>query len=288
MLLYLSLVPGTNLERAVSEGIKFMEENMAKHLTNIIILLTDGQPTAGITNSHEILSNTRKNNTDLPVIYTLGFGEDVDFDFLKKLALQSGGFARKIYTTSDAALQLKNFYQEVSIPLLAHVKITYETTGTEISDMTNHEYKTYSKGKEMLVAGKLQETFQTDSISVEIKPRIKCSSSTGNIELTPSTCNIHNRKTTQMSLAYILERMWAYLTIKELMDKISKNTGEEDVSTLEAKTLEMSLKVNTQGTSNENKQLEYVTCPFELIKCQLIKVALREKFIIVIFHSFSL
>ena len=46
-------------------------------------------------------------NTDDVNLFALGFGDDVDFDFLKKLALQNGGIARKIYTNADATLQLQ-------------------------------------------------------------------------------------------------------------------------------------------------------------------------------------
>ena len=231
-----------------------MGKNMAKDeqpRANIIILLTDGQPTVGITTADEILSNTRSNNTNQLVIYTVGFGEDVDFNFLKKLSLQSGGFARKVYTTSDAVLQLKNFYQEVSIPLLADVKITYETTGTKIREMTNNKFKIYTRGKEIMVAGKLTEITQTDSVPIQIKPSIEACSSKGNIELHPSTYSIQEKET-QINLASTLERMWAYLTIKDLLDKLSKGTGGEEVSntsisTLNAKAMEMCLNVCTQG-----------------------------------------
>ena len=42
-------------------------------------------------------------------LFSLGFGNDVDFPFLKKMALQNKGFARKIYADSDAAIQLQGY-----------------------------------------------------------------------------------------------------------------------------------------------------------------------------------
>jgi hypothetical protein len=40
-------------------------------------------------------------------LYCLGFGYDVNFDFLTKMSLENGGVARRIYEDSDADLQLQ-------------------------------------------------------------------------------------------------------------------------------------------------------------------------------------
>lgn len=61
-------------------------------------------------------------------IYSLGFGEGADIDFLKKLSLNNSGFARVIYEASDASLQLRNFYKEISSPVLSNVTFKYIDT----------------------------------------------------------------------------------------------------------------------------------------------------------------
>lgn len=61
-------------------------------------------------------------------IYSLGFGEGADNDFLKKLSLNNTGFARVIYEASDASLQLRNFYKEISSPVLSNVTFKYIDT----------------------------------------------------------------------------------------------------------------------------------------------------------------
>lgn len=61
-------------------------------------------------------------------IFSLGFGDGADIDFLKKLSLKNGGFARVIYEAADAALQLRNFYKEISSPILSNVTFNYADT----------------------------------------------------------------------------------------------------------------------------------------------------------------
>ena len=40
-------------------------------------------------------------------LYCLGFGHDVNFEFLEKMSLENNGVARRIYDDSDADLQLE-------------------------------------------------------------------------------------------------------------------------------------------------------------------------------------
>lgn len=53
------------------------------------------------------MENVRNENQGASALFTLGFGNDVDFPFLTKMSLQNDGFARKIYTDADPSLQLQ-------------------------------------------------------------------------------------------------------------------------------------------------------------------------------------
>ena len=56
--------------------------------TSLIVFLTDGQPTDGVTNKHTILDNVKTTNAGRFTLFSLGFGESVDFPFLQQMALQ--------------------------------------------------------------------------------------------------------------------------------------------------------------------------------------------------------
>lgn len=64
---------------------------------------------AGVTNLEQIQSNVRVAIADEFPLYCLGFGFDVNFEFLETMSLQNNGVARRIYEDSDADLQLKVF-----------------------------------------------------------------------------------------------------------------------------------------------------------------------------------
>lgn len=52
-------------------------------------------------------------------------GKDADQAFLRKLSLRNAGFMRHIYEAADAALQLRDFYRQISSPLLDDVTFVY-------------------------------------------------------------------------------------------------------------------------------------------------------------------
>ena len=61
----------------------------------------------GVTDLGRIQSNVREAIGKKFPLYCLGFGLDVNFEFLQKMAQENSGVGRRIYEDSDAALQLK-------------------------------------------------------------------------------------------------------------------------------------------------------------------------------------
>lgn len=61
-------------------------------------------------------------------MYSLAFGEEADFAFLRRLSSENFGFARRIYDAEDAAIQLHEVYAELSAPVLADLAFTYPDT----------------------------------------------------------------------------------------------------------------------------------------------------------------
>lgn len=61
-------------------------------------------------------------------MYSLAFGEEADFAFLRRLSAENFGTARRIYDAEDAAIQLHEVYAELSAPVLANLAFHYPDT----------------------------------------------------------------------------------------------------------------------------------------------------------------
>lgn len=162
--LKLTTLGGTNINDAIMEALKLVTEvkiaetAVPKNTKPIIVFLTDGEPTTGVVSGAEIESLTAKANEKLEVpIYGLAFGRGADFALIKSISVKSGAYARKIFEGSDAALQLEDFYLELANPLLSNVRFRYVGEPFVNSSMTKTSFKTYFKGSEYVIAGKISD-----------------------------------------------------------------------------------------------------------------------------------
>lgn len=102
-------VGGTNLHEALMRAMDLLnndrQTNDQQQLTSMIIVLTDGQPTVGIQDTTSIVDQIITKNAGVS-IHSLSFGDDADYELMKRISGRNRGLARKIYEDSDAALQM--------------------------------------------------------------------------------------------------------------------------------------------------------------------------------------
>ncbi|XP_053570493.1 inter-alpha-trypsin inhibitor heavy chain H3 [Bombina bombina] len=232
----------TNINDPLMKAIELLNnahelKEVPERSTSLIILLTDGQANAGESYPPRIQQNVKKAGQGKYTLYSLGFGTGVDYNFLEKLALENSGVARRIYEDSDAALQMQGFYDEVATPTLVNIQLQYPENA--ISDITQNNYRNYFDGSEIVVAGRITDndlnTFTADIKAEGANDLIKY---TENIDL-------QNKDDALKQQEYIfgdyIERLWAYLTIQQLLEKrIYADPSEKQ--NLTEKALELSLK----------------------------------------------
>ncbi|KAI4899131.1 hypothetical protein NFI96_029650, partial [Prochilodus magdalenae] len=222
----------TDINAAVLKGVQMINRHPREGSASILILLTDGDPTSGETNIERIQASVKKAIGGKFPLYCLGFGFDVNFDFLEKMALENNGLARRIYEDSDADLQLQGFYEEVATPLLTDVELNYIGAG----NLTQTSFSHYYNGSEIVVAGQITdnslENFKTEVIAISKNSKVKYQDSMSVKDLIGVTAE-HE----------VLQRLWAYLTVKQRLEKEVTLKGEEKEAA-KKEALELSLKYN--------------------------------------------
>lgn len=234
----------TNINDALLEAISMLDEAMKQHtLTehsiSLIILLSDGDPTKGETNRAQIQSNVKNGIGGKYPLYCLGFGYDLDYSFIEKMALENHGVARRIYEDSDSALQMQGFYDEVASPLLSQIEMKYPENG--VADLTERSFQQYYNGSEIVVAGRVTGN-ELDAYNMEVIAK----GAEGDLFL-KNQRNEQDQEKAFEDPQYIFgeytERLWAYLTIQQLLSKRVSGTPEEKANNT-ARALELSLKYN--------------------------------------------
>ncbi|XP_042358681.1 inter-alpha-trypsin inhibitor heavy chain H3-like isoform X2 [Plectropomus leopardus] len=232
----------TNINDAVLMAVKMLmsereKKNLPERSADIIILLTDGMPNSGESNLLQIQQNVRTAVGGRMTVFCLGFGNDVDYAFLDVMARQNKGLARRIFEGSDAAVQLKGFYEEVSSPLLLEVDLRYPVNA--VGFLTKNHYSQLFNGSEIVVAGQLTDN-DLDNFMVEVFGQgpeedfqVRGRASEAKLDaMYPGQEYIFGDFT---------ERLWAYLTIQQLLETSNIGTQQEKEEAT-AKALELSLR----------------------------------------------
>ncbi|XP_035799325.2 inter-alpha-trypsin inhibitor heavy chain H3-like isoform X2 [Amphiprion ocellaris] len=234
----------TDINAAVLRAVKMLKterknEKLPARSADMIILLTDGMPNHGVSNTKTIEENVETAIGGRMSLFCLGFGNDVAYSFLDVMSKQNKGVARRIFEGSDAVVQLKGFYEEVSSPLLLEVKLRYPDSKVDFLTKNNHSQ--LFDGSEIVVAGRLNDNDMNNFV-VEVHAQ-------GPEEdfQVQEKASVANWQTMYPDKEYIFgdftERLWAYLTIQQLLETSDIST-QQDKDNMTAKALDMSLRYN--------------------------------------------
>ncbi|ELK07820.1 Inter-alpha-trypsin inhibitor heavy chain H4 [Pteropus alecto] len=231
---------GTNINSAMLMAVQLLERATREELlpsgsVSLIILLTDGDPTVGETSPEKIQRNVQDAIGGQYSLFCLGFGFDVSYAFLERLALDNGGLARRIYEDSDSALQLQDFYQEVANPLLTAVAFEYPSNAVE--DVTQDNFRLLFKGSEMVVAGKLRDQ-SPDVLSAKISGQLLMQNITFQTE--SGMAEQEEFPSPKYIFYNFMERLWAFLTIQQLLEQIV-SASDTEKQALKTRALGLSL-----------------------------------------------
>ena len=102
---------GTNLDAGLQAGYREVQRSYDSARQNRVILLSDGNPTVGITAADSIIDMSRAYNSDGIGLTTIGLGSDFNIDLMRNLALQADG---NFYFLEDAGAVSEVFDEELS------------------------------------------------------------------------------------------------------------------------------------------------------------------------------
>ena len=235
----------TNIDGGLERGVNVLIGALVGEIDCVhqLVLLSDGQPTSGVTNTQTIERLHRQrvaafeNRTggDTVYTYTLAYGEGADFTLLQNLAVENSGFARRIYINQDVETQLVEFYQEISCPLLCGLKLQYNDT--EITNVTRTSFsQCYYDGSQLVLGGQL--TGSQGKVA-EKEAVVKAFALAGKDSGGGKT--FLNQPIFVEGESSFVERAYAYLSIQQLLEKRKAAIGDAKKE-IEGTILDIALK----------------------------------------------
>ncbi|XP_063792430.1 inter-alpha-trypsin inhibitor heavy chain H6 isoform X2 [Pseudophryne corroboree] len=220
-----------------------LEKGGMKQKIPLIIFLTDGEATSGVTSSIRILENAQKALKGTVSLFCLAFGEDADYNLMRRLSLENRGIARRIYEYSDATLQLKGFYDEIASPLLFDIELAYH--GEAVQNVTQTLFPNFFEGSELVVTGKLKSGTKNLQVRMTAHDQKEKLSLENDISLEDNaTQSGFGCSGNVDEIQWFVQRLWAYFTIQDLLQARIKANDTIARKILTEKATNLSLKYN--------------------------------------------
>jgi Ca-activated chloride channel family protein len=118
----LEAVGGTDINRALLEALAQIDPQRPA----VLIFLTDGLPTEGVTEIEQILSNVAAAAPDSVRLFPFGVGDDVNTILLDTLAEQHRGATGYVRPDERIDEEVSSFYAKVSMPVLSNVALDFD------------------------------------------------------------------------------------------------------------------------------------------------------------------
>ena len=233
---------GTNINSAMLRGLELAKENLERvraipkneNTQAMVVFLTDGVPTSGVTSKPMIKSNIVEANDLKMPLHCLAFGRDADFKLMKEISEEADSWAKMIYEGADAAIQLENFYAQISDPVVSKLRFEYVGVNETDADVVNEEINVVLRGSSYAHVGRLNDGAETLEIKLlgETKsgPLVKESKiwcEVGGTLPPCAGCILPSQRIPERSDAQnFMQRLHAYAHIKKLLKRGNKAERE--------------------------------------------------------------
>jgi Ca-activated chloride channel family protein len=234
---------GTNINEALLEALRLLPGERPE----LVIFLTDGQPTAGIQDPDAIIGNVSDAVSPSTRLFVFGVGDDVNTVLLDTLAQENRGAPQYVRPDEDIAAAVSSFYEKVSTPVLADIELDFGDI--QVSDVYPHPLPDLFAGTQLVVVGRYEGE---GTVTLRLTGTVN-----GEEQTLTYSGQEFPRRATEMDF---LRRLWATRKIGYLLKEIRLH-GEDEELVDEVVDLSLRYGVMTPYTSFlvEEKDLDILS-----------------------------
>ncbi len=226
----------TDLQAALQAGLEILAGSQPRDAARLLVFLTDGLPTAGITDETLIADWVAQANTRIEArLHVFGVGYDVNTHLLDRLAADNGGSVSYVQPGENLETVLSGFYTRIASPVLTDVTVEFE--GLEVSDLYPASIPDMFAGSSLLLTGRYQATGPVAAIRVRGRAGGAMREYVYRFDLAQN--GAHD----------FVPRLWATRRIGELLDRV-RVEGESEALVAEIRALGLGYGLVTPYTTS--------------------------------------
>src|SRR5206468_4922656 len=119
----------------------------------VVIFLTDGLPTIGITSEDQIVGNVKKNSGGNVRVFCFGIGHDVNTHLLDRIAEDTRAFSQYVLPEEDIEVKVSNFFAKIKDPVLTNPTLAF-TGDIRATKLYPSPLPDLFKGEQLVLVGR--------------------------------------------------------------------------------------------------------------------------------------
>ncbi len=193
---------GTDINRALLEALAQVDPDRPA----IVIFLTDGLPTEGVTEPEMIMANVAREAGKNVRLFTFGVGHDVNTVLLDGIAQAHRGASSYVTPGQSIEEEVSGFYAKVSMPLLADLELDFG--GVHVDGIYPYPLPDLFAGMQLVIVGRYRKAGPT---ALTLR---------GEINQKPQTFTYEDLTFRREGGEPFIARLWATRKIGHLLDQI--------------------------------------------------------------------
>jgi Ca-activated chloride channel family protein len=207
---------GTNINEALLAA---MQQFESSNRPKILVFMTDGLPTVGITSPNQICDNARNARVAGMRLFTFGVGYDVNTALLDKLAAENGGVADYVEPKEDLEVKVSNFFAKVNSPVLNDLKL--DMAGVQTDLVYPRAMPDLFRGSQIILIGRYRNPIDMDFVRLQLS---------GNANGANKVFFYNNLRFPLREEANdFLPRLWATRRVGWLMEQVRTNGEQQEL-----------------------------------------------------------
>ena len=208
---------GTNINSALIAGLKQFDGGGER--PKMLVFMTDGLPTVGVTNPQHIIENARGAKTGNVRLFTFGVGYDVNTALLDKLASENGGAPDYVEPKEDLELKVSNFFAKVNYPVLTALAL--DMGGVETDLIYPRSLPDLFRGAQVTLLGRYRNQNDLRGVRLRLSGRNNRQARSFAYENLRFPANADEND--------FLPRLWATRRVGWLMEQIRSNGDAQEL-----------------------------------------------------------
>lgn len=141
----------TALDSALQESLKLRPHDSERPY--LVIFLTDGLPTIGVTDERAIIEHARKGSDGNTRVFCFGVGYDVNTRLLDRIAEETRAVTQYVLPEEDIEGKVSSFFAKIKEPVLANPKLHFPE-GVRVSKLYPSPLPDIFSGEQLILVGR--------------------------------------------------------------------------------------------------------------------------------------